>query len=151
VIASTRVQMTDMPQMVALYNGVGGGAVALIAWSEIRNGISELDSGAISSIPLDTLIPVLFAGVIGSVSFWGSNIAFGKLQGIIPGRPIKAPGQQILNIVLLVAIIAGCVVIPALASNAGDPSQGIFIGILIAAAVLGTWSCCRSAAPTCRS
>src|SRR3954464_5946318 len=53
VIASVRVQMTEMPQMVALYNGVGGGAVALIAWSEIRHGISEIDSGTIAQIPLD--------------------------------------------------------------------------------------------------
>ena len=57
VIASIRVQMTEMPQMVALYNGVGGGAVALIAWSEIRHGISLGEE-----IPLDELIPVLFAG-----------------------------------------------------------------------------------------
>src|SRR5262249_37894716 len=69
VTASIRVQMTEMPQMVALYNGVGGGAVALIAWSELRHGISLGEE-----IPLETLIPVLFAAVIGSVSFWGSNI-----------------------------------------------------------------------------
>src|SRR3954451_4518232 len=55
VTASLRVQMTEMPQMVALYNGVGGGAVALIAWSEIRNGGQGL--------PLDELIPIIFAGV----------------------------------------------------------------------------------------
>src|SRR6478752_6817353 len=66
-IASVRVQMTQMPQMVALYNGVGGGAVALIAWSEIRHGISLGEP-----MPLDSLIPVLFAAVVGSVSFWGS-------------------------------------------------------------------------------
>src|SRR6478672_10553098 len=77
-IASVRVQMTEMPQMVALYNGVGGGAVALIAWSELRHGISLGED-----IPLDTLIPVLFAAVVGSVSFWGSNIAFAKLQDLI--------------------------------------------------------------------
>src|SRR6201991_4955686 len=70
VIASIRVQMTEMPQMVALYNGVGGGAVALIAWSEIRNEIAEINAGHLSSVPLDILIPVLFAAVVGSVSFW---------------------------------------------------------------------------------
>ena len=62
LVASTRVQMTQMPQMVALYNGVGGGAVALIAWSEFRHGLSELDAG-LPEIPLDTLIPVLFSMV----------------------------------------------------------------------------------------
>jgi NAD(P) transhydrogenase subunit beta len=133
-IASIRVQMTEMPQMVALYNGVGGGAVALIAWSEIRHGITEIDHGVLSSIPLDSLIPVLFAGVVGSVSFWGSNIAFAKLQDLIPTRPIAVPGQQVINAVLLVGIIAACTVI---AINNDDPSQALFIGILIAAAILG--------------
>ncbi|MGH3991935.1 MAG: NAD(P)(+) transhydrogenase (Re/Si-specific) subunit beta, partial [Pseudonocardiaceae bacterium] len=65
VVASIRVQMTQMPQMVALYNGVGGGAVALIAWSEIRHGIALGEE-----IPLDQLVPVLFSAVVGSVSFW---------------------------------------------------------------------------------
>jgi NAD(P) transhydrogenase subunit beta len=129
VVASLRVQMTAMPQMVALYNGVGGGAVALIAWSEFRH---ELALGI--EIPLDELVPILFSMVIGSVSFWGSNIAFGKLQGLIPGQPIKVPGQQIVNAILLVGIVAACIVLGA---TNDDPSQGVFIAVLIAAAVLG--------------
>ncbi|HWM55870.1 MAG TPA: NAD(P)(+) transhydrogenase (Re/Si-specific) subunit beta [Solirubrobacterales bacterium] len=129
VIASVRVQMTEMPQMVALYNGVGGGAVALIAWSEIRHGISLGHE-----IPLDELIPVLFAAVVGSVSFWGSNIAFAKLQDLIPTKPLAVPGQQVINALLLIGIVAACVNI---AINNDDPSQAIFIAILVAAAVLG--------------
>jgi NAD(P) transhydrogenase subunit beta len=129
VIASVRVQMTEMPQMVALYNGVGGGAVALIAWSEIRHGIA---SGV--EIPLDELIPVLFAGVVGSVSFWGSNIAFAKLQDLIPTRPLAVPGQQVINAVLVIGIVAACV---SIAVGNDDPSQLTFIGILIAAGILG--------------
>ncbi len=129
VVASLRVQMTQMPQMVALYNGVGGGAVALIAWSEIRHGISLGEE-----IPLDALIPVLFAAVVGSVSFWGSNIAFAKLQDLIPTRPLAAPGQQVINAVLLIGILAACIDI---AINNDDPSQAIFIAVLIAAALLG--------------
>ena len=78
IVASRRVQMTAMPQMVALYNGVGGGAVALIAWAEFRHDIALGEA-----IPLDTFIPILLSMVVGSVSFWGSNIAFGKLQGLI--------------------------------------------------------------------
>jgi NAD(P) transhydrogenase subunit beta len=128
-VASVRVQMTEMPQMVALYNGVGGGAVALIAWSELRHGISIG-----GDIPLEELIPTLLAAVIGSVSFWGSNIAFAKLQDLIPTRPLAVPGQQVINVVLLLGIIAACVDI---AINNGDPSQALFIGILIAAAILG--------------
>jgi len=129
VIASVRVQMTEMPQMVALYNGVGGGAVALIAWSEIRHGISLGHE-----IPLDELIPVLFAAVVGSVSFWGSNIAFAKLQDLIPTRPLAVPGQQVINVVLLIGIVAACVNI---AINNDDPNQAIFIAILLAAGLLG--------------
>ena len=82
--------MTAMPQMVALFNGVGGGAVALIAWVEFRKTGGDF--------PLETSgSRSLFAAIIGSVSFWGSNIAFGKLQGILPGRPIMLPRQQIIN------------------------------------------------------
>src|SRR6188472_2532208 len=129
VIASVRVKMTEMPQMVALYNGVGGGAVALIAWSEIRHGISLGET-----IPLDTLIPVLFAAVVGSVSFWGSNIAFAKLQDLIPTRPLAVPGQQVINVVLLIGILVACTDI---AINNDDPSQAIFIAVLLAAGLLG--------------
>jgi NAD(P) transhydrogenase subunit beta len=124
--ASVRVQMTEMPQMVALYNGVGGGAVALIAWSELRHGLNGME--------LEVLIPVLLAGVIGSVSFWGSNVAFAKLQDLIPTRPIAAPGQQVINGVLLLAIVVICVV---LAVDHESPSQGLFILLLVLAAILG--------------
>jgi NAD(P) transhydrogenase subunit beta len=134
VIASTRVQMTAMPQMVALYNGVGGGAVALIAWSELRHGIGEIDAGVLSEIPLDELIPILFAAVVGSVSFWGSNIAFAKLQDLIPTRPLAIRGQQVVNALLLIGIVVACVLI---ASNNDDPSEALFIGVLLAAAALG--------------
>jgi NAD(P) transhydrogenase subunit beta len=127
-IASVRVQMTQMPQMVALYNGVGGGAVALIAWSEIRHGISfgEMD--------LEELIPTLLAAIIGSVSFWGSNIAFAKLQDLIPTRPLAVPGQQFINAILGIGVIVLAIII---AINNDPPSQGLFILILIAAAILG--------------
>jgi H+-translocating NAD(P) transhydrogenase subunit beta len=130
VIASYRVQMTDMPQMVALYNGVGGGAAALISWSEFRHVTSVS-----SSIPLDIFVPILFSTVIGSVSFWGSNIAFGKLQAIIPSRPVQFRGQHIFNGVLLAAILAGCIVLGV--NHNDSPSEGLYIAVLIGAAVLG--------------
>jgi NAD(P) transhydrogenase subunit beta len=129
-VASKRVQMTAMPQMVALYNGVGGGAVALIAWSEFRH---DLALGG--SIPLDVFIPTLLSMVIGSISFWGSNIAFGKLQGIVSGQPVKLPGQQVLNALLLVGIVAACIVLGI--DHDSSPSQALFIAVLIAAALLG--------------
>ena len=65
--------------MVALYNGVGGGAVALIAWSEFRHGLARRTRSR-STI----FVPILFAAVIGSISFWGSNIAFAQAPGPDP-------------------------------------------------------------------
>jgi len=127
VAASLRVQMTQMPQMVALYNGVGGGAVALIAWSEIRHGLGV-------EVPLEELVPILFSAVVGSISFWGSNVAFAKLQDLIPTRPLAVPGQQVINGLLLIGILAACV---SIGINNDDISQPLFIGILIAAALLG--------------
>ena len=125
--AARQVKMTAMPQMVALFNGVGGGAVALISWAEYRE-----DLAAGGNPELETLIPILLAAIIGSISFWGSNIAFGKLQELIPGRPILLPGQQFINIALL-AVAVGC----AIAIASGTESQGLFIAILVAAAILG--------------
>ena len=125
VVASLRVQMTEMPQMVALYNGVGGGAVALIAWSEFRHAPPDF--------PLDEFIPVLFAAIVGSVSFWGSNVAFAKLQDLIPTRPLAVPGQQVINGLLLVGLVAACVIL----ASSDDPSEGLFIALLIGAALLG--------------
>jgi H+-translocating NAD(P) transhydrogenase subunit beta len=122
------VKMTAMPQMVALFNGVGGGAVALISFVEYRESLQHAGVNP----ELEQLIPILFAAIVGSISFWGSNIAFGKLQEILPGRPISLPGQQIINGALLLTII-GC----AIAIAAGTESQALFLLILVAAAVLG--------------
>src|SRR5437660_10395286 len=124
--AARRVHMTAMPQMVALFNGVGGGAVALIAWTEYRHHFG-------GDFPLKTEIPSLFAAIVGSISFWGSNIAFGKLQAILPGRPIKLPMQAAVNLSLFVIALGSAIVLAA-----GTHSQALFIlGILIAAAILG--------------
>jgi NAD(P) transhydrogenase subunit beta len=128
VPAARSVKMTAMPQMVALFNGVGGGAVALISFVEYRHQL-EIGTG---NPALSQLIPILFAAIIGSVSFWGSNIAFGKLQEILPGRPIQLPGQQFINAGLL-AVAVGC----AVAIAAGTESQGLFVLILVSAALLG--------------
>ncbi|HEV3072335.1 MAG TPA: NAD(P)(+) transhydrogenase (Re/Si-specific) subunit beta [Solirubrobacteraceae bacterium] len=127
VPAARQVKMTAMPQMVALFNGVGGGAVFLISWSEFR-----LTDGY-SFTPTYVAIFSLFAAIVGSVSFWGSNIAFGKLQEIIPGRPISfGAGQQIVNLVLLILALAAGIDIAA-----GSHSEVIFIGLLVCAALLG--------------
>ncbi|MBS0421429.1 MAG: NAD(P)(+) transhydrogenase (Re/Si-specific) subunit beta [Proteobacteria bacterium] len=90
-----RVAMTDMPQMIALYNGMGGGAAAAIAAVELYRGES-------SGYATSTLAVV--GGIIGSVSFSGSAIAFGKLQGLIT-KSIRFSGQQIFNLLLLAAAL----------------------------------------------
>jgi NAD(P) transhydrogenase subunit beta len=127
VPAARRVRMTAMPQMVALFNGVGGGAVFLIAWAEFRN------TGGYRGEPTYFAVFSLFAAIIGSVSFWGSNIAFGKLQELLPGRPITlGRSQQLVN-----GVIAAAAVACAVAIVAGSHSQLIFVLMLIAAAILG--------------
>jgi H+-translocating NAD(P) transhydrogenase subunit beta len=124
--AARSVKMTAMPQMVALFNGVGGGAVALISWAEFRHFGGDLG--------LKHLIPTLFAAIIGSISFWGSNIAFAKLQELLPGSPIMLPGrlQGIANTALLVGCVTLAVVIAA-----GTHTQALFVLILVLAALLG--------------
>jgi NAD(P) transhydrogenase subunit beta len=127
--AARNVKMTAMPQMVALFNGVGGGAVALIAWVEFRN------TGGYSSEPLYVAVASLFGAIIGSISFWGSNIAFGKLQEVIPGRPITlGRAQQFVNLVLALLAIGLAVAIAA-----GSTDQILIIGVLLAAALLGNF------------
>jgi NAD(P) transhydrogenase subunit beta len=132
--AALNVRMTAMPQMVALFNGVGGGAVALIAWVEYRHGfIPAHHPPATGGYPLRSEIFELFGAIVGSISFWGSNIAFGKLQEILPGRPIKLPGQVFINAALFVVCLASAIILAA-----GTHSQALFIlGILLASAVLG--------------
>ena len=105
VPAARNVKMTAMPQMVALFNGVGGGAIALIAWAEFREQGGDLTD-------LEVGIPLVFAAIVGSISFWGSNIAFGKLQELISGRPLKLPGGVFINgALLIIAIAAGVVML----------------------------------------
>src|ERR1700729_4076951 len=107
VPAARRVHMTAMPQMVALFNGVGGGAVALIAWVEFRHHFAP------GFFPLRTEIFELFGAIVGSISFWGSNIAFGKLQEILPGHPIKLPGrwQSVVNLALFLIAVGSAIVL----------------------------------------
>jgi NAD(P) transhydrogenase subunit beta len=142
VPAARQVKMTAMPQMVALFNGVGGGAVAIISWVEFRSLGSTYGSHTIEifgevhqigGVATYVAIFSVFAAIVGSVSFWGSNIAFAKLQEILPGRPISlGPAQQIVNLVLLILAVAAGIDLVA-----GAHSELLFIGMLIVAALLG--------------
>jgi NAD(P) transhydrogenase subunit beta len=120
--AARGVKMTAMPQMVALFNGVGGGAVALISLVEFREG---------SDLALETLIPIVIAAIIGSISFWGSNVAFSKLQELSWAKR-RFPRLTVLNIGLAVVVLALAVVIVA-----GADAEILFWILLLAAGVLG--------------
>ena len=99
VPAARRVKMTAMPQMVAIFNGVGGGAAALV--SIVVFLIVAPGKPAVYRIG-----EVLFGVLVGSVSFSGSAIAFAKLQELMTGRPVTYPAQQVINGVVGVAIVA---------------------------------------------
>jgi proton-translocating NAD(P)+ transhydrogenase subunit beta len=100
-VAAKRVAMTEMPQMIALFNGMGGGAAACISAVALLGEPAAI-AGALAVV----------GGLIGAVSFSGSLIAFLKLQGWMPSRPVTFTGQQILNMaVLLLAIVSGAFVI----------------------------------------
>jgi NAD(P) transhydrogenase subunit beta len=125
--AARRVKMTAMPQMVALFNGVGGGAIALIAWVEFRS------SAGFFHEPAYVAVASLFAAIIGCASFWGSNVAFGKLQEILPGRPLTIGRlQQPLNLLVLLGSLAFGVSIVV-----GGTSEWLMVGLLVASSVLG--------------
>ncbi|OLM20711.1 NAD(P) transhydrogenase subunit beta [Pseudonocardia sp. Ae707_Ps1] len=127
VPSARNVKMTQMPQMVALFNGVGGGAVALIAWAEFRG------SDGFVGVELYIVIASLFAAIVGSISFWGSLIAFGKLQEILPGKPIGLGGaQQIINIGLLVLAV-----VAAVFAGMEGASEIWIVAVLVIAAVVG--------------
>jgi NAD(P) transhydrogenase subunit beta len=98
--AARAVRMTAMPQMVALFNGVGGGAAALVAFADFHHS-----APASGRLALNGSIAIVLSALIGSVSFAGSMIAFAKLQEMMPGRPITYPGQKVGNLALLAVLL----------------------------------------------
>jgi NAD(P) transhydrogenase subunit beta len=123
--ASARlVKMTAIPQMVALFNGVGGGAAALVAASEFHRL-----APAGGHLAGDDIGAMLFSALIGSVSFAGSLVAFGKLQEVLPGRPIVFPAQQATNAALFAAVVA-C------GALAGATEGGVWMVLLLVGALL---------------
>ena len=121
------VAMTDMPQMVALFNGSGGAAAALVS------SLGYLDlmkkGGAIAT---ETVVEILLGALIGSISFTGSLIAWGKLQGVISERAVTYPLQKPLNLLLFVGILA----MGALLLVSGA-SMNVFLIFLAACLLLG--------------
>ena len=120
-----RVEMTQMPQMVAIFNGFGGIASALIASAEYLNPDGILSTFSLSTISLSVFV--------GTLTFTGSFIAFGKLQGFISGQPIVFPGQQILNGLIALFLVATAAF---MVSFSTDPINHFYILIALSA-VLG--------------
>jgi NAD(P) transhydrogenase subunit beta len=109
-VAARTVKMTAMPQMVALFNGVGGGAAALISLAELHRILPEPGAPKV-----DISLAIVLAALIGSISFAGSMVAFAKLQELIGGRPITYTGQQLVNgTMLVVGLAAGLALVAGL-------------------------------------
>ena len=125
VVGARLVRMTAIPQMVALFNGVGGGAAALVA-------VAELLKLAGARPDLQTGFPSVFAIIVGGISFAGSAVAFAKLQELMTGTPITYRGQQIVNLLLAAAIVGFAIAVLAIASIPFS-----FISLMVLALILG--------------
>jgi H+-translocating NAD(P) transhydrogenase subunit beta len=126
-MGARRVKMTAMPQMVALFNGVGGGAAALISLAEFHN-----TAPAPGHLHGDISVAIILSALIGSISFAGSMVAFAKLQELIQGRPIVYPGQQLVNGALFAAVLA-C----GIAIVAGAEQQWLMVALILGALLFG--------------
>lgn len=133
-VLAQRIEMTAMPQLVAVFNGFGGAASVLVAGAEL--GRATGDPG------LQALIAIALSGLIGAVTFWGSLVAFGKLQGVVvPDQPVRYPGEQVVKIVLVVASVILSVMIvlqPDLIANYWYLAiVGSILGVLLVIAIGG--------------
>ena len=126
------VKMTAMPQMVALFNGAGGGAAALVSILEFSR---ELDLGALA---FGSTLATLLGLVIGAVSFSGSAIAFGKLQGLITPKAFRYAGQQLVTGALVAAIgVLAFVLLAASVGTLAVDAMLIVVAITVLALVFG--------------
>jgi NAD(P) transhydrogenase subunit beta len=100
-VLAMKVQMTAMPQLVAVFNGFGGIASTLVA------GAALTEAALVTSEPaLQMTVATAFSGIVGAVTFWGSLVAFGKLQGFVSSQPVRYKGEQAVKILLLGASLA---------------------------------------------
>jgi NAD(P) transhydrogenase subunit beta len=126
--SARKVEMTSMPQLVAIFNGFGGAASAVIAAGEL---IRLIDEGAV--IAEDVSITIMASVIVGGVTLTGSFIAYGKLQGLVPTRPLLMPIRNAINVALLIGMIASTVWLVI------DPSITAFLiagGIALALGIL---------------
>ena len=124
-IVANKIEMTQMPQMVAIFNGLGGGASALIASAEFYTQYQHNPTTFL-------LVTIILSVVIGTLTLTGSFIAFGKLQGFISGKPITYPGQQFFNGIMVIALVClGTLIVD-------NPTNiNFFYGVLAIAGIIG--------------
>ena len=124
VVGARTVKMTAMPQMVALFNGVGGGAAALVALAEFHVALGD--------VVADETVSIVLSALIGSISFSGSLVAFAKLQELVSGRPIVFRGQNIANTAILLGALG-----LGVALVAGLDEQWALVALIVLALVFG--------------
>lgn len=127
VIAAYKVQMTEMPQMVGLLNGLGGAASALVAIGEFWRLLSTGEP-----VSLDATITIILGVLIGGVTLTGSFVAFAKLQGLLPGAPMTFPLQQPVNALLLISFLVASGYLIVTPGN-----LSVFLGLVGISLVLG--------------
>lgn len=133
-LGARMVAMTAMPEMVALFNGFGGVASLLVGWSEYQRYVS---AGEVMDVSVFSLLIIIITILIGGVTFTGSIIAWGKLAEKIPGKPIQYPGQQIVNALILILLIAGAIIFALLRDLMIVDSYALLIMIIVSSCVLG--------------
>ena len=138
ILLATRTTITSMPQLVATFNGLGGAASVLVTTNEFvnRGAGSVLSNSTATDTPIAFLLfATLASSLIGSVTFWGSMIAFSKLQGLLPDNPIMIPGRHVFNVFLLIIILISSVILMTQPITEINPN--FYWAILIASAILG--------------
>ena len=138
ILLATRTTITSMPQLVATFNGLGGAASVLVTTNEFvnRGAGSVLSNSTATDTPIAFLLfATLASALIGSVTFWGSMIAFSKLQGLLPDNPIMIPGRHVFNVFLLLIILISSVILMTQPITEINPN--FYWAILIASAILG--------------
>jgi H+-translocating NAD(P) transhydrogenase subunit beta len=123
LVGARNVRMTAMPQMVAIFNGVGGGAAALVAFAEFHEAVDPV---------WDETLSIVLSALIGSISFAGSIVAFAKLQELLSGRPIVFPGQNVVNVLVL-----GGALVLGIAALAGVEEEWVLVSLIALAALFG--------------
>lgn len=136
-VAALTIQMTAMPQMVGLFNGLGGAASVLVAYTVLFT--PEAAEGGLTLLPA---IAVTASVLIGGITFWGSLVAFMKLQGLMSEKPLRYPGEQIIKVIVLLTAVALSVLFVLFQPELGPGGQAeivhrYFWGVILSASILG--------------